>query len=475
VKKIFVSCIFILLYNQLFFAQYSFSGIRTSKRAGILGATINPAELANMPQKVDVHFVGFDLNLANNVMNLTPSSIGNLDSFVDRYLNKVSPEGFTFRINMEVMGPGVACAINEKMTAGLFTRARLQMAMNNLDIVTARALARSETIENAMLPYTTPTINNMSMNLVGWTEIGGSFAMNLYNSKEHSFSGGASIKALFLGGYANAFLTNFKATIDTAAGGNVRISNGSGEIGMEHTGSNDPLEDLGSNFMGSPKGIGFDIGATYQYKDKKTGEYILKLGASIVDIGTMSASMNAQNSRSFRINPITNFDPTTIQGDNMDEIINNIKVSGIATEVPIDSVQTINLPSAFNLTADWNVWKSFYLTTHVQRPMTKRDNPRSLIAPDFICFTPRISFRVFEAYMPLSFSSLQGTTLGLGVKLGPVYFGTGSFLSAMFSENNKAVDFHFGFRAGFGNRKRKNSTESLAAPAKTERPTKVAN
>lgn len=474
-KKIFVSCIFILLCKQVFFAQYSYSGIRTSKRAGILSATINPAELANMPQKVDVHFVGFDLNLANNLVNLTPSSIGHLDSFVDRYLNKVSPEGFTFRVNMDVMGPGVAYAINDKMTVGLFTRARLQMAMNNLDIVTARALARSELIENATLPYTTPTINNMSMNLVGWTEIGGSFAMNLYNSKEHSFSIGASIKALFLGGYANSFLTNFKATIDTAAGGNVRISNGSGEIGMEHTGSNDPLENLGSNFMGSPKGIGFDLGATYQYKDKKTGEYILKLGASIVDIGTMSASMNAQNSRSFTINPILNFDPSTIQGDNMDEIINNIKASGIATEVPIDSVQTINLPTAFNLTADWNVWKSFYLTAHVQRPMTKRDNPRSLIAPDFICFTPRISFRVFEAYMPLSFSSLQGTSLGLGVKLGPVYLGTGSLLSATFSDNNKAVDFHFGFRGGFGNRKRKNSTESLAAPDKTEPATKVSN
>lgn len=474
-KKIFVSCIFILLCKQVFFAQYSYSGIRTSKRAGILSATINPAELANMPQKVDVHFVGVDLNLANNLVNLTPSSIGHLDSFVDRYLNKVSPEGFTFRVNMDVMGPGVAYAINDKMTVGLFTRARLQMTMNNLDIVTARALARSELIENATLPYTTPTINNMSMNLVGWTEIGGSFAMNLYNSKEHSFSIGASIKALFLGGYANSFLTNFKATIDTAAGGNVRISNGSGEIGMEHTGSNDPLENLGSNFMGSPKGIGFDLGATYQYKDKKTGEYILKLGASIVDIGTMSASMNAQNSRSFTINPILNFDPSTIQGDNMDEIINNIKASGIATEVPIDSVQTINLPTAFNLTADWNVWKSFYLTAHVQRPMTKRDNPRSLIAPDFICFTPRISFRVFEAYMPLSFSSLQGTSLGLGVKLGPVYLGTGSLLSATFSDNNKAVDFHFGFRGGFGNRKRKNSTESLAAPAKTEPATKVSN
>ena len=77
--------------------------------------------------------------------------------------------------------------------------------------------------------------------------------------------------------------------------------------------------------------------------------------------------------------------------------------------------------------------------------------------------------------MPLSFSSLQGTSLGLGVKLGPVYFGTGSLLSATFSDNNKAVDFHFGFRGGFGNRKRKNSTESLAAPAKTEPATKVSN
>ena len=34
-------------------AQNAYNGIRTSKRAGILGATINPAELANMPQKVD--------------------------------------------------------------------------------------------------------------------------------------------------------------------------------------------------------------------------------------------------------------------------------------------------------------------------------------------------------------------------------------------------------------------------------------
>ena len=161
-NKIRICTLLIVIISFHLPAQNAYNGIRTSKRAGILGATINPAELANMSQKVDVHFVGFDLNMANNLVNLT--SFDNLDSFVDRYLNQVSPEGFTFRVNVDVMGPGGAYAINDKMTAGLFTRARLQMAMNNIDIVAGKAIARSETIENATLPYTTPTINNMSMN-----------------------------------------------------------------------------------------------------------------------------------------------------------------------------------------------------------------------------------------------------------------------------------------------------------------------
>lgn len=437
-------------------AQYAYNGIRTSKRAGILGATINPASLANMPQKVDVHLFGFDINLVNNVVNT--GDLSKIDSFKDVFLNNVTPDGLTVRVNIDVMGPGAAYAINKKMTVGLFSRARIQMAMNNIDIATAKAIGNAETIENATLPYTTPRINNMSMNLVGWAEVGGSFAMKLYDSKQHSLSGGASIKGIFPGGYANAFLTNFKATIDTASSGNVRISNADGSIGMEYSGSNDPLESLTSNLIGSPKGIGFDLGATYEYKNKKTGEYILKIGASILDIGSMGFSMNSKNSRSFRINPSTTIDPKTIQGDNMDEVINNIKASGFATEVPVDSHQSLSLPTAFNLTADWNIWKPFYLTFHMQQSMTNKDDPRSLQAANFICITPRISYRVFEAYIPVSFASLEGTNIGAGIKVGPLYIGSSSLISAAILNNAKALDGHFGFRIGIGNRNKKSES-----------------
>jgi hypothetical protein len=438
-------------------AQYSFNGIRTSKRAGILGATINPADLSSMPQKVDVHAFGFDVNLANNVVSLSLSGINKLDSFKEYFLNNITPEGLTARLNLDIMGPSGAFAINDRMTVGLVTRGRIQAAVNNLDIATARALSESETLSNIGLPYTTPKINNMSMNLVGWGEIGGLFAMKVYESDIHSLSGGVTIKAIFPGGYANSFVTDFRATIDTSLGGDVRIYNGSGSLAIEYSGSNDPMTSIFSNLTGAPKGIGFDIGGSYQYKNKETDEYIVKIGASIVDIGSMGFSMNAKNSRGYIINPLANFDPKTIQGNNLDEIITNIKNTGIATEVPQDSNQTIGLPTALNLTADWNIWKAFYLTFHMQRSLTSNDNPRSLQAPNFICFTPRISYKLFEAYLPLSISGLQGFNLGLGIKFGPLYFGTNSLLSAVLSESNKSIDYHFGIRSGFGNRKKKDN------------------
>ncbi|MBL7790334.1 MAG: hypothetical protein JNL75_10945 [Chitinophagales bacterium] len=453
-NKINILALFVFIITSTLSAQYAFNGIRTSKRAGILGATINPAELANMPQKVDVHLFGMDVNIANNVVSLSSSGLSKLDSFEKNFLNKVSSEGLTARLNFDIMGPSGAFAINSRMTVGLITRARLQAAVNNLDIATAKALLSNETLNNFSLPYTTPNINSMSMNLVGWGELGGLFSMKFYETDKHSLSGGAGIKAIFPGGYANSFVTNFKLSIDTNAGGDVRISNGSGSLGIEYSGSNDPMESIFSNMTGAPRGIGFDIGASYQYKDKETGEYILKIGASIVDIGSMSFQMNAKNSKSYIINPIANFDPKTIRGSNLDEIIKNIRSTGIATEVPLDSTQTISLPTALNITADWNIWKPFYLTVHLQRSLTNKDNPRSLQAANFIGFTPRISYKLIEAYLPISISGLQGFNMGMGIKLGPMYFGTSSLISALISENNKAFDFHAGLRFGIGKRKK---------------------
>lgn len=441
-----VFCIFNLI------AQNSYLGIKTSKHAGILGAMVNPAEIANMPQRIDIHLAGVDASLINNVVNLTTSELGKIDSFTDNFFKSMSPEGLTARVNIDIAGPGAAVIINKKITVGLLTRARLQLGMNNLDFMTGKAIADGQLTPDATLPYTTPHINSMSMNVFGWGEIGGVFAMNLYESKEHTFNMGGTLKGILPGGYANAYLTNFKMSIDTISGGNVRMYNGSGNIGLEYTGSNDPLESIFSNLLGGPSGIGFDLGGSYLYKNKKSGEYILKLGASIVDIGSMSFNLNSQNSRKFTINPAAVLDPKTLQGSDMDDIINRVKASGVATEVPTDSQIIVGLPTAFNFTADWNIWKPLYLSFHMQQSLNSESNPRSIQAANNYSFIPRISFRIFEAYLPVNISSVQGTTIGIGIKAGPLYFGTSSLISAIISESNKALDYHIGLRYGFGKR-----------------------
>jgi hypothetical protein len=442
-------------------AQNSYLGIKTSKHAGILGALVNPAEIANMPQKIDVHLAGFDGSLINNVVNLTTSELGKIDSFTNNFFKTVSPEGLTARVNIDIVGPGAAVMINKKITIGLMTRSRLQLGLNNLDFMTGKALADGELSKNASLPYTTPRINNMSMNVFGWGEIEGIFAMNLYESETHTINGGGSIKGILPGGYANAYLTDFKMTIDTIAGGNVKMYNGSGNIGLEYSGSNDPLQSIFSNLLGGPKGIGFSLGANYLYKNKKSGEYILKLGASIVDIGSMSFNLNSQNSRKFVINPSAVLNPKSLQGNNFDDIINRVKASGIASEVPTDSQITVGLPTALNFTADWNIWKPFYLSFHMQQSLNSESNPRSIQAANYYSFTPRVSFRFFEAYLPVNISSVQGTTVGLGIKAGPLYLGTSSLISAILSESNKALDYHIGLRYGFGKRNKSAKKEEV--------------
>ena len=45
------------------FAQDHFSGINTSKRVGILNASLNPSELSNLDSKFEVQLMSFSLTM----------------------------------------------------------------------------------------------------------------------------------------------------------------------------------------------------------------------------------------------------------------------------------------------------------------------------------------------------------------------------------------------------------------------------
>ena len=434
-----------------FCAQNSFNAIKTSSRGGILTTLVNPADLAGMPQKFDLNLIGFDLNVSNNTLNFTSSELGKTDDLKDRFLNSVAPGGFTMRVNADIVGPSLAIALNKKTTVGLITRGRVFVAMNNIDVALGKSIIDGTTASSITLPYNSPNVNNMSMNMLGWAELGLTGSREIFKDKNHSLKIGGTVKALFSGAYANVYMNNLKFRLAEDATKKLYIDNASGNLGIEYNGSNDPLKDISNNLIGGPSGLAFDAGISYQLLGKKPGQYIVKLGASLLDVGSMNFNLNRTNSRQFSINPGPH-DPTKLQGGDIDAIIASIKANNVATELPTDSNIIVNLPMAYNFQADINVWKPFFVTFNLNRRATNSENSRSMQALNYLTITPRIASRFIEVYVPFTFAEVQGTTIGAGLKLGPLYVGSSSLVSALASNENKAIDFHFGLRAGFGKR-----------------------
>jgi hypothetical protein len=431
--------------------QNSFNAIKTSNRGGILTTLVNPADLAGMPQKFDINLIGFDMNISNNVINFTSSELGKSDDIKDRFLNTSATLGFNMRVDADVIGPSLAIALNKKTTIGLITRGRLFLNLNNVDVALAKSLIDGSISNNLTLPYNSPNINNMSMNMVGWAEVGLTGSREIFNDKKHSLKIGGTVKALFSGLYANVYMNNFKFSIDKNSSNRVIINNAAGQMGVEYNGSGDPTNNISSNLIGGPTGVAFDAGISYQILDEKPGEYRLKLGASMLDIGSMNFSLNRTNSRQFILNPGPH-DPAKIQLSSMDAFIASVKTNNVASEIATDSNILVKLPMAFNFQADIKVWKPFFLTLNLNRRATSSDDPRSLQALNYLTVTPRLASRFIEVYVPFTFADIQGTTVGAGFKLGPMYLGSSSLISALASNNNKAIDVHFGLRAGFGKR-----------------------
>jgi hypothetical protein len=134
----------------------------------------------------------------------------------------------------------------------------------------------------------------------------------------------------------------------------------------------------------------------------------------------------------------------------LDKVQSELKANGVIQEVNKTETEIeVKLPMAINVYADVNVWKPFFVTLQMQQRASSNDNPRNLMANNYFAITPRIVSRFIEIYTPFTFTENAGNMIGAGMKVGPLYFGSSSIISAIASES-KQVDFHFGIRMGFG-------------------------
>ena len=448
----------ILLLCSLFFiptfAQDHFSGITTSKRVGILNASLNPSELSNLDSKFEVQLMSFSLNVANNKIGFSDIADGNnLEKLVFNGTGPVS-----FNVDADFLLPGVAFKLLNWGFA-VTTAGHIKTSVADFDPTVGDAFINGALNSVTSGTTTISNDNNQRINAATWGELGFSASHKIFENKKNKISGGVTLKLLFPGSYANIGAGNFQGTFTTNTTnpsgpdfGKIILSNANADINIAYTGalanSFTNSSDYTKSLFGNLNGMAADLGINYQLKGAGKS-YKLKIGAAVKNIGNMTFKGDDIYSKDYKLN---------IAGSNKLDLNVFENVSGVKDiETAFGSNLSVlenkkdfkvKLPTILNLYADIKVISKLNVTLFLQQKMNSDSANDQITSQNIFSVTPRVSLGFFEAYMPIGVNEVSGTTAGLGFRLGGFFLGSNSILTAI-ANDSKQADFYTGFRFGF--------------------------
>lgn len=489
-----------------------FMGIRESNYAGAKGSDWNPASIADSRYHFDATIIGLGTrfyndyfflntrrdpgfwNIQANDTNTAITEYANFEDFIlpdsaDYYMARDgdvfiydNPQFTPIRgfFNLEIDFLNVMLSLNEKYSIGAGFKQRTFL---NIDHVSQELV----TLAINDLEYT-PLWNldfrdellNVSFN--SWNEYYLQFAMVAMDKNEHFLKAGGKLKFLQGTGafYLHADEVDYNFQSDSVA----NYIRGSFDYG--YSANLAPfLEPLDANYnqvsgtdsiqtgdffrSSSRLGLGIDLGAVYEWRPdweeykyemdgrdnmwvKNRNKYKLRASIAINDIGGMSYEKGTL-SRKFDMN--VNLYDITIFEDisgfrSFDTTIAYLEEQGDVTYQNEDKDRFfMNLPTHINMDVDYHIWGDFYVNLGSRIGFQMDRDAHRVRYPTSIALTPRWEHPWFGAAVPVSYSQVMGLRAGLGLRAGPVMFGTND-LKPLFAPGNdmnvRGFDFYIGFR-----------------------------
>lgn len=445
--------IFALLGTGLY-AQEHFAGINTSRRTGIINASLNPAELTNLKHEYEVNVLSFSANVSNNKVSFG-DLVGGNSNFEDMIFS--GNEALNMKADVEILGPSFAFKI-EKWAFAITTSAKVKANITDVDTSLGRAVSNGSDGLTIAGNFITAG-SNQKVTGTSWGEIGFSGARDIFENDMHKFSAGVTFKLIFPGSYANIGASKFSGNVGLGTGANAGdavLTDANTSINVAYSGSlADGFTDAGNFtdfFAGGLNGFTTDIGFNYQLKDQNNdGGYIVNAGLSLRNLGSMTFKDDNNESSNYLLNVTGNqeFNLSQFEGvDNLKDIQNILDNDPLVTKGTPQKDFKVKQPALISTYADVKVYNNWYVTGFLQQRLGDDEKNDQIISQNIFTVTPRYSGDWFEAYMPLSSNEISGFTAGIGVRLGGFYIGSGSLLSAAISDTDQA-DAYLGFRFGF--------------------------
>ncbi|MEN9906991.1 MAG: hypothetical protein RLZZ540_132 [Bacteroidota bacterium] len=429
----------------------SYLGYIPDNYAGVQGVLYNPASIADSRFKADINLFSLSTSVGNDLYGVKIFDVFKSGYDFDLEAKKNFSNANNAVFNTDIMGPSFMFNIAPKHTLAVFTRVR---AFLNVIDVNGKVI-NDITKDNSS---SFPTANFGSPNAVGnsWGELGISYAAVLYQRGQHFLKGG--ITAKYLQGVANYHFQGTNITMaynDTGSDlTSTYTTTGNAIYGSSQDFSTNSKIDIDSK----SKGYGLDFGLVYEWRPEYTSDradikdlkhvnkYKLRLGVSVTDIGSMNYDKGVRNIYDLNRPSLSRPTPITVadfdNADNFDQFMkdnfNHTVVNGTVKSY---------LPTALHADVDWNIHNKFYLNTNVDLGVVSKTKLNQNSIANRVSITPRYESKWFSAYVPLSYMDYsKQAQVGLGLRTGVFFIGSGSIISNIVSKSSRAADFHLGMK-----------------------------
>lgn len=419
----------------------SYFGYLYDNYSGVHAVMYNPANLVDSRYRTDINLLSFSALGNNDYYSVKLSDMFKNDFDFENQATRHASSSNNFITNVDILGPSFMFNINSKNTIALFSRGRSIVHISNVD---GRLL--SEIMDdNSNSSF---SVNNQNFNIVanGWAEFGLSYARVLADKGKHFFKGGLSLK--YLAGYGNGYIKaeNLSYTYLDTGNANTSLTTTTGFL---HTANMNSLED-DSPASNRGSGIGADLGFTYEYRPnhnqysytdkngkkqyfKDKNKYLWRIGVSLTDLGSIKYKDTQEKSYS------ANATYTDAQYDA------NSNLDAYYPVISQSNTTTAYLPTTLHANVDYSINNRFYLNFNTDFRLKTPTATNITYIANTLSLTPRYEVKWLSIYAPVSYLEYSGLNAGFGFRIGPLFVGSGSVVTALLNET-KALDAHLGLK-----------------------------
>lgn len=405
------------------FGQQQYTGVSNDNFLGYTGSYLNPASIVNTTNKFSVTTSLVFLR-SSNYLGSNNSGISQLfGNEQQRYRDHLTSGYDMNNFSIDIIGGYFE--IDHRNSIGYSFRIR---QFGNIDGLPDELTAAKDNNFDNTKPLNTPIdFSAINYSQFIYNEHRFNYARVIQDDNPHFIKAGAAFK--LINGHDATYLY-------------------ADEGSFEFISSNGPPADFTGvqfrygraekdNMFASRKlGVGFDLGVVYEfrpdpdaYKYDMDGEtnierydqkkYLFKVAASINDIGRVKFAKDT-NSYDFTNtgSPISAADISTLGfggGAGSFSFFKTFDVIAANGDKSSDNEETfnMNLPTTFNLSGDYNIWKNFYASWTSVIPLKRKRDPHKSHFKAIHSLTPRYETQKISVMLPITFQRTGQINFGI--------------------------------------------------------------